>query len=995
MILVPIVGQLCDALTKPLPEQNSEASARFITKQKIQAFQSRHLSTVCKLLKMQLDGVEAIAPCTPLQQGIISRSLNSDTGLYFEEFCYHLSATTDLRRLRNAWVNVVASTDVLRMRFCQTVDGHAQVVCKFQNIPWFEKGFETEDELQACRYETFTDWCHANSELSDRLFEICVLYTPVKTLLYLRIFHALYDGVSLPMILQAVVLGYTQAPNIKPRPSFIQTLAVGPLCEVEGAKDFWSQRFTKFSYQSDLPFHGSRPTATTFATLDVSHLKLDEARRRHNTTHQSLIQAAWLLVLRRFFPSEIGFGMVIAGRSIDYDDIDQVIGPLFNTIPFHIDLDNVESWGDIIGSCHDFNTAAIPYQHSSLRDIMRWCQRSPRQSLFETLFVFQREAFSSPTTAHPLWKQIDTTPKADVSSSWNKTQKSIANRPKYPLSFEALLSKDENSLRLSIVAQDVVSSKDRSMQMLKDVEIALYEITSDSKISFLDIGVSKHEFKPIGPQLDSSERHATVAIEDSEIDFRWSVTACLIRDEIALLAGTAPTDLDAQTSIFALGLDSIDAIKLSSRLKRRAINLSVSMIMQNVTILQMTRASKHFEPETEESPKLCLETYEGRLSAYLQRNRFSMENVEAVLPPTPLQEAIFADTSTTNFSRYLNQEIFVVKSSVDVKKLKLAWKSIIDQSPILRTSCVAIDDPNIPFSYAQVIHRPGLSSIRHVSLTPADNIDASIEAVIKHDRVTALDDIPFGLTFIEHQNRYHMVLTLSHALYDGVSLSLLHNDVFDAYHDRFSSRPSYRETLEHILNSSDARASRYWINYISGVKPCSFLSHVQTTLSQPQINRLERYSSVPATDIRSFVRSQGISIQALGQVCWALLLGYYLKTFEVTFGVILSGRDTEQSNEVMLPTMNTIVARSVIGGSLRQMLHDMQWTCANAVQYQHFPLRKTLAAVKDKHSKLFDSLFLVQRNSTAIPDDERLYESTAGKSSVEVIRAIFNGTDRC
>lgn len=362
------------------------------------------------------DDIEVVAPCTPLQQGIISRSMNSSVGLYYEEFCYQLSATTDLRRLRNAWINVVAMTDVLRIRFCPTIDGHAQVVCKVQDIPWFEKGFETEEDLQAYRYETFAAWCHANSELHERLFEICVLYTPVKTLLYLRIFHALYDGMSLPMILEAVDQEYTQNPRIKPRPSFIHALASGPLCEVEGARDFWSQRFMKFPYQSDLSLHESRSPATTFATLDVSHLKLDEARRYYNTTHQSLIQAAWLLVLGRFFQSEIGFGMVVAGRSLDCDDIDQVIGPLFNTIPFYVNVENIKSWDDIIGSCHDFNTAAIPYQHSSLRDIMKWCQRLPGQSLFETLFVFQREAISSPTTADPLWKQIDTTPQADVSS---------------------------------------------------------------------------------------------------------------------------------------------------------------------------------------------------------------------------------------------------------------------------------------------------------------------------------------------------------------------------------------------------------------------------------------------------------------------------------------------------------------------------------------------------------------------------------------------------
>ena len=124
---------------------------------------------------------------------------------------------------------------------------------------------------------------------------------------------------------------------------------------------------------------------------------------------------------------------------------------------------------------------------------------------------------------------------------------------------------------------------------------------------------------------------------NSETDFRWSVTAYSIRDEIALLSGCEPTDLNSQTSIFALGLDSIDAIKLSTRLKHRGINISVSMVMQNATIFQLTQASKSFDSGVEDSPKANLETYEVRLAAYLQESGFPMENVEDVFPQTPFQ----------------------------------------------------------------------------------------------------------------------------------------------------------------------------------------------------------------------------------------------------------------------------------------------------------------------------------------------------------------------
>lgn len=535
----------------------------------------------------------------------------------------------------------------------------------------------------------------------------------------------------------------------------------------------------------------------------------------------------------------------------------------------------------------------------------------------------------------------------------------------------------------------------KSIDVLKEVEAALSEIAFSFSISFLDMKVINSEHKPSSPQYNDSESNDSAVVKNPGTGFGWSVTARSIGDEIALLAECETTELDEKTSIFALGLDSIDIIKLSSRLKRRAINLSVSMIMQNATILQMSQAAEEIITGTQDNPRVHLEVYEGQLSAYLENIGFAMSSVEAVLPPTPIQEAIFADTFSTKFTRYLNQEVFKVRSSTDVKKLELAWKSVIDQSPILRTSCFAIDDPEILFSYAQIVHRPGLSCVRRVSTEPTNSIDAAIETVMKHDKIVAFKNVPFRLTLIRNIDTFYMVLTISHALYDGISLSLLHDDISDAYYNRFAPRPSYRDTLEHILGSSDALAARYWTEYMSGAKSCSFLSHLEKPLSHSQVNRIEYCSSISAVEVRSFARGQGISIQALGQVCWSLLLGYYLKTLEVTFGVMLSGRDTEQSHKVMLPTMNTIVVRSVIGGSLRQMLQDMQGGCINAVQYQHYPLRKSLIAVQNGGQKLFDSLFIVQRKTAAISDNERLYDSTGGKSSVEVILSLIDGVDIC
>lgn len=980
----PIVGQLCKILTAGPSQQpsNNDIQAQLAARQKIEAFRFRHLATVLRALGLSsIDQVETLAPCTPLQEGIISRSLASEKPLYFEEFCFELSPGTDVDRLRNAWAEVVASVPMLRTEFCPTVDGYAQVVRqRGMPFPWEEKEFDSEDGLNQYKVRKHQEWWaknHSQMLLGGRVFELLLLQSKEKRVVVLHIFHALYDGVSLPLMLEKVKLEYYRTENVKYGPSFLEILPYSPLCEFKGAREFWIERLSGLAYHPLISLSSksssSPPAGPSYITMVINSLSVDEVRRSHNTTHQSLIQAAWIMVLQKYFPSETSFGVVVSGRSIDFVEAAKVLGPLFNTIPFYPKLDGCSSWSDVIRTCHDFNAAVLPYQNSSLRDISKWCQRSPENPLFETLFVFQREELFNNSRNQPeLWTQMETIPaEAD-----------------YPISFEATLLGDEKTLEISIVAQADILDQESSQRMLDDFETALFEITTESKeFSFgipsvaAKVGSTFHKGDDLASGKDASPTNQNV-------DFEWSANDCLIRDEIALLANCEPSAINPQSSIFAFGFDSIDAVKLSSRLKRHSISLSVSKIMHNSTIAEMVMLAEHgFQPAADEASKINLGTYEMQLKNSLRNNGFQLgEAVEAVLPPTPLQEAMVFEMSASNYSRYFNQDVLVLDPATDVEKLKEAWVNVIDQSPILRTSFAAVDDPDIPFTYAQVVRKPGTFRIRSIKIEQEFKTEGLLQTVMSEDRATSNDGWLFRLTFVGDERKTHLVLSISHALYDGWSISLLHKDVLDAYQARYSRRPSYKATLEHILNSSGSEAARYWSEYISGAKPCSFppRSETEPQLQRSETHRIEQASAISASSIQSFVKQNGITMQSLGQTCWALVLGSYLNSLEVVFGVVLSGRDIEEANNVLFPTMNTVVVRSIIHGSGKQLLLDMQNGCASAIQYQHFPLRKVQAAAKTADRRLFDSLFIVHRALGSLASNERIYESVSSDSSVEV-----------
>ena len=553
---------------------------------------------------------------------------------------------------------------------------------------------------------------------------------------------------------------------------------------------------------------------------------------------------------------------------------------------------------------------------------------------------------------------------------------------------------EKNTLQLSIIAQEGVSNEDNSLKILNYLENLLQELLRDSDKSPLstnDFSSTVHA-EPV--QRLKSQNHGIVEHMHQGTTAEENSSLHIVKKEVAQLIECDPSVLNQELSVFTLGLDSIDIVKLSSRLRRNKFNISVGLIMRSPTLVQIAGLISNIrEPPKDSDENFNLNSYEQRLLRYLKNTNFDPSAVDEILPPTPVQEAIVADMFTNN-ARYLNQDILRVLPSVDVEKLKTAWKSVIDHSPLLRTSFVLIDDPNIPMSYAQIIHQPGTIRLHSIKLQPGQKLAEVLQLAMKEDRTASFNGIPLSLSFIHDKQQTLFALSISHALYDGWSLSLLHNDIYDAYNDQFVPRPSYKGFLRKISNSHNHEASQYWKSYMSGARCCLFARRPETNSSHSQVHRAESISSISRTTIETIARRYGISLQALGQLCWALTLAFYLETLDVTFGVVLSGRDTEESTQLMFPTMNTVVVRSVVHGSAKQMLYDMQADCANANEYQHFPLRKVLYGTDKSQGKVFESLFIFQNNPPPFPNRAKLYESVESNSSVEVAPPAFSNALR-
>ncbi|OBT68717.1 Nonribosomal Peptide Synthase (NRPS) [Pseudogymnoascus sp. 23342-1-I1] len=880
--------------------------------QKITAFAHRNLLGAAEELGIDAEEVEGLAPCTAAQAGMIYRFLDSEGALYFMSFSFELMEGVYVEKLREAWGRVVKGLEVLRMGFVFTPDGCAQVVLKERDLPWgVDSDFSTMEKGEALA----------------RPWRIGVVEAEGKRTMRLEIFHGLYDGASLPLLLRKVEEEYKGVEGVDYGPSFMSALPHGPLAPVEGAEAFWKGVLETAEF-NPLPLLENAQEGDVSASRRVPDLgHLEALRQSLGVTYQAILQAAWISAFRTQFPASAApsFGNVISGRAIDFSGAESVVGPLLNTQVFHVDVVEGMSWKELIQACHAFNVGAMPFQHSALKDVQRWCGGGGRE-LFDSLFVFQREG----EKGGGVWRELEGGAVAD-----------------YPVAFEATLM-GGGDVMVALVGQGGYVSEEVAGGLLYLVEGALGALKEPGDaIPGVEGLVRESQTTKSGGETQTPDT-------TSDKDFEWTPTASVIRAQISELSKVEESSIAANTTLFSLGLDSIDVIKLASRLKKAGVKISVSAIVKSQTVAKMM-GSIQLETGLVQVGT-SIDELERRLRESLPREE--VRGATAVLPATPLQEGMVAEMVESGFRKYFNHELYRVKGGVDMEGLKKAWETVVGEFDILRTSFVGVEDAEIDVGFAQVVHPASDGSIwRAAEFSEEADLGVETKQLIEEAVGRAKTGSLLQLVDITHGGERYYLLSISHALYDGWSLQALHANVQKAYNGQALANPSVRVPLEQLLNANGPDATKYWRTTLNGLPKSEFPLHNSTSEG---VNRFEFASSIPLDDIHAFCRGSNISLQTLGQTAWAIILASCLKRLDVAFGVVLSCRDTEETSELMFPLMNTVVVRAVIHGDRAGMLQYMQESSNAMRAYQHFPLRKAQALAGRQGGPLFDTLFIYQ-----------------------------------
>ncbi|EHK26839.1 putative non-ribosomal peptide synthetase [Trichoderma virens Gv29-8] len=948
----PIIADLTTTLFEKLSSSLKDSRVKE-SQQMIQAYHHRYRALACSILNLRGEDIEYIAPCSALQQGIISKSVTDEIrGTYFNSFVLKLNGDAAEERMKAAWSELIVSESILRTKFVNTTEGYIQVALKNQDLRWIDSTVQNEVDAKAFLDNRWQEWVQQNSEHITAPIEVIFIKGPDFKKLVIHVFHAIYDGNSFDLMLQKLKSIYEGNPMAS-SPTFIEALSHGPLWRHDDCRGFWENHLQGWKSSTLQLSSPHNPAASQ--TRVISGAILEDARKKHKVTLQPVILALWTSVLQKYYPEGLTLGLIVSGRSIDLPGVENTIGPLFNTVPFFNKALSGQTWASLILRCSEFSTSILPFQHVPLKSIQKWCVGG--RQLFDNLFVFEVEQQAA----------------KDELTLWEIEDGPL--NPDYPLALEAkrLLNGD---VQLTLVAQRNVADAPKLQEILDELDENIRLLVADVPFprsieeDEIPLSVKQNGFK--------SGDHET----DDEV-FEWTDQALGIRDAIASLSGLDDAEISAAKTILELGLDSIDVIQLSARLKQRGILLPASQIMRQQTIAKMATSI-----QTQQSDELSngntdwsFEELEHKLWSYANKVGLSASDIEAVLPPTPLQESMAAGMIHSDFEWYFNHDLLEISAGIDVEKLRKAFLVVIDRSPILRTGFLEVDDLQLEMAYCQVVRKHWNHAIESVEVQDLTEMGDLVEDAKRIAKESSGADALFQLKFVMCKEKTFILVSIAHALYDGWSLSLLYRDLETAYYGDLQPRMSAKPFLQKILASATDDASRFWAGYLDGVAP-SILPASSDDRMTNTLHRKEYSASKRMSEISSFCKKQGISLQVLCQACWALVLAHRIKALDVTFGVVMSGRDFEGAEDLMFATINTVALRCILHGSSVSFLRYLEASMADIREYQSYPLRKIQNAVQLSSSELFNTLFMLQKfpyNSSVNP----LLKSVDGASAVD------------
>jgi len=298
--------------------------------------------------------------------------------------------------------------------------------------------------------------------------------------------HALLDGRSLRLLVEEVCAAYSAGHDGRAapeplRPPFHEFVRWWHATDPSTSQGFWAEYLTGAVLPRSLPGYLGEPaagaaeamTAVTVLSRADSEL-IRQAASAARLSSSTMISAAWGLLRARY--GGVADVVLAVTRSCGRDSIpgaESVIGPLINTVPLRVRIDEEWSVRDLLTAVNEGIRRIREHQRTPMGSALAWAGFPADTTLADSLLVFDRRRLQTALSggdAAPCSVRMD-------------------RLPSYPL---MLCAYDEPQIYLSFIWDRCCFADGSAERMLDQLRSALIELAGDlsKPLAHLDLGRS-------------------------------------------------------------------------------------------------------------------------------------------------------------------------------------------------------------------------------------------------------------------------------------------------------------------------------------------------------------------------------------------------------------------------------------------------------------------------------------------------------------------------
>jgi non-ribosomal peptide synthetase component F/acyl carrier protein len=283
------------------------------------------------------------------------------------------------------------------------------------------------------------------------------------------------------------------------------------------------------------------------------------------------------------------------------------------------------------------------------------------------------------------------------------------------------------------------------------------------------------------------------------------------------------------------------------------------------------------------------------------------KNIEDILALTTMQEGmLYHYLKDSDSEHYFEQICLEISGEINGDFFEKAWNSVIETNEMLRTvfRWEKVENP------IQIILKEHRLQPGYFNLSGRDTVEKKkvLEEIKEKDRKNKFDlqEVPFRVTLGKlDEERYEMIISNHHILYDGWSNGIILKEFFNAYNNLSNGTGSvkpikqkFREFVKWYQNRNLDKQEEFWKTYLEGLdEPTGPSIRIKKRERRNKIKSAGHYHRKLPGQVKDrldvFVKKYKESLSSLLYCAWGILLQKYNSGNNVLFDITVSGRPPE------------------------------------------------------------------------------------------------------